>query len=369
MCNAGKHVAKEGGSSMTIGRFRRMRTVGAVAALFVASACGGLAGDGGGGDAATSEQDGVTKMEITVTHWPSLLYGVPYMVAMEKGYFEEEGIEITGIIGSEGGGTTVRNILTGGLPMGEVATPAAVQAAEAGGEIAIVAGGVAGIDEINWVTEKDSDVNSIEDLDGKKVAFSEPGSVTEALINLSLDRAGIDVDNVDLIAAGGITEGLTALEGGGVDAAANLEPVFSAEGGEDTWNVVFEPTEFVPAFQQTVILASPKLIEENPEAITAFLTARQRGIEFIQDNIEETATIYAEYSELPKKATLSALEAIDLESYYTTGLNIDGLTAVQEEMELLGLIEEGKTAPWDELINQGFLPEGTEEIDPASIGG
>lgn len=120
---------------MTIGRFRRMRMAGAVATLLVTSACGGLAGDGGGGDATTSEQDGVTKMEITVTHWPSLLYGVPYMVAMEKGYFEDEGIEITGIIGSEGGGTTVRNILTGGLPMGEVATPGAVQAAEEGGKI------------------------------------------------------------------------------------------------------------------------------------------------------------------------------------------------------------------------------------------
>ena len=39
---------------------------------------------------------------------------------MVKGYFKEEGLNITGIISSAGGGTSLRNMLAGGAPYGEV---------------------------------------------------------------------------------------------------------------------------------------------------------------------------------------------------------------------------------------------------------
>ncbi|MEK0427817.1 MAG: hypothetical protein RL001_344, partial [Pseudomonadota bacterium] len=34
--------------------------------------------------------------QISVTHWGVLLYGAPYAVAMEKGYFKQAGIDIEG---------------------------------------------------------------------------------------------------------------------------------------------------------------------------------------------------------------------------------------------------------------------------------
>ena len=70
--------------------------------------------------------------QISVTHWGVLMYGAPYAVAMDKGFFKEEGVEITGILTSKGGGTTVRNVLAGGLPYGEVSLAAAVAAAQEG---------------------------------------------------------------------------------------------------------------------------------------------------------------------------------------------------------------------------------------------
>jgi NitT/TauT family transport system substrate-binding protein len=56
--------------------------------------------------------------QISVTHWGVLLYGAPYAVAMERGYFRQAGIDISGIFSSKGGGTTVRNMILGGLPFG-----------------------------------------------------------------------------------------------------------------------------------------------------------------------------------------------------------------------------------------------------------
>ena len=55
---------------------------------------------------------------ITVTHWGGQFYGVPYAVAMEKGFFKKNGVDVTGILTAAGGGTAVRNTLAGGVPFG-----------------------------------------------------------------------------------------------------------------------------------------------------------------------------------------------------------------------------------------------------------
>src|ERR1700742_3703304 len=71
--------------------------------------------------------------EISVTQWGQSLYGAPFAVGMEKGLFKKAGIDITGVIGSGGGGTTVRNILASPTPYGEVALAAAPGAGPPGG--------------------------------------------------------------------------------------------------------------------------------------------------------------------------------------------------------------------------------------------
>src|SRR5919198_528109 len=61
---------------------------------------------------------------ITVTHWGAAFYGAPYAVAMEKGYFKSRGVDVTGVLTSTGGGTSVRNTLAGDPPPREGAPPA-----------------------------------------------------------------------------------------------------------------------------------------------------------------------------------------------------------------------------------------------------
>jgi hypothetical protein len=69
-------------------------------------------------------------VELNVTHFGTGMYGVPYAVAKEKGYFKEAGLDVTGFLTSAGGGTTVRNVLASELPYGDVALPAVIAAAQ-----------------------------------------------------------------------------------------------------------------------------------------------------------------------------------------------------------------------------------------------
>ena len=64
---------------------------------------------------------------IAVGNYGSSANGMPFAVALEKGYFQQEGANVTGIIASEGGGTSVRNAMAG-VAYGE-ANPGAIAVA------------------------------------------------------------------------------------------------------------------------------------------------------------------------------------------------------------------------------------------------
>ena len=213
----------------------------------------------GCGDAGLTE--GAEGGDVTVSNHPALLFSPPWIAAQDQKLFEKQGLNVKQIVGSEGGGTTVRNVVSGGLPIGEVATTAAVTAFMAGADIRIVGGGVASSKDTFWVTRKDEPLDSIEDLKGKEVGYTSPGSVTQGLLALSLERSGVGVDNVKTRSMGGLAEGLTALKNGDIDAAAILEPVYSEQLAEEGWKPVFKSSDYVPEFLSTVIITGPGVLE------------------------------------------------------------------------------------------------------------
>src|SRR5262249_53328855 len=166
---------------------------------------------------------------ITVTHWGSAFYGAPYAVAMAKGFFRQRGVDISGVLTSTGGGTSVRNTLAGDLPYGEGALSAAVEASRAGQPLKIVCAGAESVADILWIAKPDSPLNSIEDIVGKKVGYTSPGSVTNMLILMAMKAKGIDASKVTLVPAGGIGANLTAVLSGAIDTGMTREPVWAPE--------------------------------------------------------------------------------------------------------------------------------------------
>ena len=119
-------------------------------------------------------------VDLNVTHFGTGMYGVPYAIAKEKGYFKEIGLDVTGFLTSAGGGTTVRNVLASELPYGEVALPAVIAAAQQGLELTIVHAGVASVADQVWITKQgDERIKTVQDLKGKKLGYSSPKSVTD----------------------------------------------------------------------------------------------------------------------------------------------------------------------------------------------
>lgn len=102
--------------------------------------------------------------EIVVSNYGVAINGAPFAVALEKNYFKEEGANVTGIITSAGGGTTLRNMIAGGVPYAEVNPNVAIAAIQQGADIKMIAHNVLTVAEFVWAVKQDSPIKSMADV-------------------------------------------------------------------------------------------------------------------------------------------------------------------------------------------------------------
>ena len=293
---------------------------------------------------------------ITVTHWGSAFYGAPYAVAMAKGFFKKRGLDITGILTSAGGGTSVRNTLAGDLPFGEVALPAALLAINAGQPIKMISGGVESVADILWITQPDSPFNSIKDLAGKKVAFTSPGSVTNMLILMCLKSAGMKPSDLGkLMPAGDNGANLAAVLNRAVDAAMNGEPLYS-ENKTKIKPVFWTKDCFPPEMTQTVGITTTEFAATGGDKLRAILAARREGVEYIIKNPDESADIVAKaYNGDPKIYRDVFHHFVEINYFGDGRFNLKGMNRMAEGMQLVGSL---KAPPdWKAMMDPQFLPK------------
>jgi len=293
-----------------------------------------------------------TAADLTVTHWGVLMYGAPYAVAQDQGYFEERGVEIDGFITSKGGGTTLRNMLASDLRYGEVSLAATVAAHKQGVDLKIVNTGARSVGEILWVTRPDAEVQGIEDLKGKVMGFTSPKSVTEMLAIMSLEEADIALDEVNRVALGGIGSGLTALSEGGADAAPVMDPIWARV--SDNYRPVFFVKDLLPPMTQTVGVVATDYLEENREQIQAIIQARREGVEFIYENPAEAAAIVAEAYDMDPAIAETAIDNLVDIRYWSTGeFEMEGLNNMIRGLQIVG--EQEGPYDWSTILDDSLL--------------
>lgn len=287
--------------------------------------------------------------EITVTHWGVLFYGAPYAVAMEKGYYADEGLDITGVLTSQGGGTTMRNVMASALPYGEVSLAAVMAAINQGIDLKIVHTGAQTVGEILWVTMPDSPIRNAADLDGQTVAFTSPKSVTDMILTMVTDKYDV---TVNAVAAGGIGAGLTMLQEGAVVAAPIMDPIWARF--EDRFRPVFRVAEELPQMTQTVGVTTAEYARDNGDTLRALIAARKRGVDFVYENPEETADIVAKYYEMDRDLAFRALNnLIELEYWGRGELDLEAMDNMIDGLRIIGEVE--GDVDWSKHVDTSFL--------------
>lgn len=272
-------------------------------------------------------------LNIEVSQYPGFDYGMPVAIAQHLGYMQREGIVLGPITGSNGGGTSIRNISQGGLSLGLVATSAAIKAIVSGEDLKIIAGGVQTTGTCCWVVKKNSPIRSIHDFVGKRVGFTQPASSSQAMITLSLQSAGIDPSKVQLVAAGGVGDNLVLLNGGGLDVAFTVDPILSQH--EADLRVIFFVREFLPHYMQTVWVATPEVLRDQRRVLAGFLRACAKAVDYIVNHPIQCAHIYAQLGGADERFLALGLSHERPSAYFGKGeLNIEGMKLAVDSMRI-----------------------------------
>jgi NitT/TauT family transport system substrate-binding protein len=292
---------------------------------------------------------------ITVTHWGGQFYGVPYAVAMDKGLFKKNGVDVTGILTAAGGGTAVRNTLAGGIPFGEVSLAAAVQAINAGQKLIIIGAGAQTVSDQLWIVKKDSTLTSIKDLVGKKIAYTAPGSVSNMVALMALKANGITQAQVKLVPAGDLGANLAAVSSGAVDAGFSDELVY-AQNKELVKPLFMVRDAMDPRMMQTVMITTAEYAQGHPDIIKGLIAARREGLAYALAHPDEAADITAKAYNNPNVELFRAhLHNLIKENYWSDGrLDYAAMNHMVEGLQITGQIK--GDVDWPKYVDTSYLP-------------
>jgi len=310
---------------------------------------------------------GAIAEEIVVSNYKVTTNGMPFAIAVEKGYFKDHKANVTGVLSSDGGGTTIRNLLGGKLAYGEAAVSAVVSAVQSGADLKIISGNVHTVAEFVWVAMPNSPVNSLKDLKGKKLGYTNPRSTSQALAILLMEATNLKTNEVELVRTGGFGAGLTVLELGGVDAVPVAEPLWSKNIGK--YKLIAAAPDILPALSNVVGVTTGDAIRTKGEFIRGVVLARRKAVEFMRTNTKEASAIIAKAYDLTPAVTESTIRnLLDSEKkggvpYWGAGeIRIDTMNNMIRAQKLVGAFQ--GDVDWSKLIDESFLPEDLRGKNP-----
>ena len=291
---------------------------------------------------------------IVASHYGFLFNTAPIAIAIERGEFAKRGLDITEVISSSGGGTTMRNQIASGAGYGVVGTAAALAAYREGHDIKIVSANVMSLADLFWVSMPGKGIKSIQDLRGKKVAYTRPRSTSETLAKMAIAAAGIPASEIELVSLGKIGAGLAALERGDVDAALILEPLWSARAGK--YVVAFDLTN-LPRMTQTVGVSTAEFMKESPDKLRAIIAARRAAVDYIYLEPENAAKLIAKAygDKVSEEVAIIAVKNMVAIDYWGRGrFDMAALEAMLDGLRAQGSWE--GPIDWDDVLDDSFLP-------------
>lgn len=315
---------------------RRLLTpFAALALLTPLAACGGDdSGDGGGGGGGGGEQE-VRELRVGVI---PIVDVAPIYLGVEQGFFEEQGLEVELVPGS-GGAAAVPGVVSGDYDFSFGNVTSILLAGSEGLPLRVVANGVSSTgdpatDFSAVVVPGGSDVQSVADLEGKRVAVNNLKNIGEVTIRKGIEDAGGDPSNVEFVELP-FPEMPAAVAGGNVDAAWVVEPFVTVATGQGARAVFYPFAEPIEDLTVATYFTLEPTIQEDPELVDAFQAAINESLEYANSNPDEVRRILLTYTQIPE----AAAQSIRLPSW-PQEVNWDSVETVAELMADFGITEE-----------------------------
>ena len=301
--------------------------------------------------------------KVTLNEVAHSIFYAPMYVAIEEGYFADEGIDLELVTGF-GADKTMTAVLSGEADIGFMGSEATIytylgntddyvvnfaQLTQRAGNFLVAR---EPMDEFKW-----------EDLKGKNVLDGHKGGMPEMVFEYILKMNNID-PKTDLSIDQSIDFGSTAaaFSGGQGDFSVEFEPfATSLEEKGDGYIVASLGVDsgYVP---YTAFSAKSSYMEKNPEVIQGFTNALQKGMDYVNSHSskEIAKAIAPQFEETEISTIATIVERYKSQDTWKDNLIFekDSFTLLQDILTDAGELE--KTVPYEDLVTTVYAEKAAK---------
>ena len=328
--------------------------------ILLAAAMGAAALTGCSKSSGSSSSGNTPLVLNEVAH--SIFYA-PQYAAIELGYFEDEGIDLT-LVNGAGADKVMTALISGDAQIGFMGSEASIYVYQEGSQDYAVNFAQLTQRAGNFLVGRQPEDNfKWESLKGKKVLGGRAGGMPQMVFEYILKKHGMD-PKTDLSIDQSINFGLTAaaFTSDDADYTVEFEPFATTLESEGSGYVVASlgtESGYVP---YTAYCARKSYVEQNPEIIQKFTNAIQKGMDYVNSHsAEEIAkTIQPQFKETPVDKLAVIVGRFLLQDTWK-----DDTVFEKESFELLeNILEEAgelsARVPYEDLVTTQFSEQAAK---------
>jgi NitT/TauT family transport system substrate-binding protein len=230
------------------------------------------------------------KPRIDIATVGAVMGYLPVDIAISKGYFKEEGLEVERSM-FPGGPKVLQSMMGGTADFGSSAYSNTLTMAAKGQKVVAVAlmarypGYVIGISAKSAAKFK-----TMKDLGGMRLGVTSPGSSNNLVLNYVASKAGVDPKSFAVIGVGAEAGAAASVRSGQIDGLISVDPVITMLTESHDLNVVADMRTQKgvlaalgsPEYPEAAILTTADFIAKNPRTVQAVVNAIVRAEKFLQ---------------------------------------------------------------------------------------
>lgn len=303
---------------------------------------------------------------VRVVHVPVLIFA-PLYVAIERGYFRGEGLDVE-LIGTPGGASSFvvlasgrAEVVVGGLGAALFNAAARDLDFKVVGPVHMEKPPVSTPLVVSKRAYDSGQIRSVRDLRGKRVAVNVLGSATEFWLNAALLKGGLTMDDVQVVAVN-FPEVPAALDNGAIAAGLLGEPLATL--AEDRGQIVRLSDDFVNGIQVTALYYSGEFMRTRRREAVGFMVAWLRASRDLYGGgykRDDVAAIVEKYTGVPAAVVKRAAPPF----HEPDGrMNFNDFKRLQEFFKKRGSLTYEKPLDPRQYIDGSFVREALKQLGP-----
>ena len=272
------------------------------------------------------------------------LHQLALRVALDKGYFLEEGLRVE-LVEFQNGNAEMFGFLGGLIDMGYVgAAPALRSHIETGVEIRLLAG--ANLEGSAIVVE--TGINTTLEMNGKTIATPAQGNVQDILLALACEQAGLNYQQNLTVLYLSPTLMIQQLQGGQINGFVAWEPHIANSQAQGIGKILNTSHEIWPYHPCCVLICQLGFLQAKPGIAEKVIRAHLRATEFIRTHHDEAVDVAVAWTGFPNTTIEPAMSRV----LFNESLIVNGYQTYVTELVKYGYVPFMNTTQIDALLTK-----------------